>query len=70
MANRFRNDPDASDAVGPKLRRGIDLVEQGYADRWPIRGQANVKSGEHRPFEDVSREGRQVPYRKWPSAKD
>ena len=58
---------DTTDPVDNKLRRGIDWVEQGYDDRWPARGQANVPTREYRPLENVNREGRQAKYRKWPS---
>jgi hypothetical protein len=69
MANNglHRDLPDATDPVGPKLRRGVDWVEKALDDRWPARGRANQVDGEYRPLEDVSRGGRLEPYRKWPS---
>ena len=66
---RWRNDPDASEAVGAKLRRAVRIVEEQLNDRWPARGQANVRTREYQPLENVSRQGRQEAYRKWPSAK-
>lgn len=68
MSRLNSNEPDTTDPVGPKLRRGVAWVEQGYDDRWPARGRANQVDREYRPLEDVSREGRCVPYRKWPPA--
>lgn len=62
------NQPDTTDPCGPKLRRGVDWVEKGYDDRFGARGTANQVAREWRPLEDVSRGGRQVPYRKWPRA--
>lgn len=59
---------DITDPVDNKLRRACDIVQQGYDDRWPARGRANQEAFEWRPLGDVSREGRLVPYRKWPSA--
>jgi hypothetical protein len=69
MDERWRNTPDASDPVGPKFRRAINIVEQQYDDRWPARGPANSRSREYRPLENVSREGRQEEYKKRPNAK-
>lgn len=63
------NEPDTTDPVGRKLRRGVDWVEKAYDDRWPARGQANIAPREYPPLEDVSRGGRQVEYRKRPNAR-
>lgn len=62
-----RDDRDATDPRDRKLRRGVVWVERAYDDRWPCRGQANIAAREYRPLEDVSREGRRVPYRKYPA---
>lgn len=60
---------DTTDQAGDdKFRRAVDWVEKGLDDRWPARGTANNRDREYRPLEDVSREGRQTPYRKWRSA--
>ena len=63
------NEPDTTDPVGPKLRRGVDWVEKALDDRWPARGQANLRAREYRPLEDVSREGRPAEYKKRPNAR-
>jgi hypothetical protein len=61
---------DTTDQAGDdKFRRAVDWVEQGYDDRYPARGRANQVSRDYRPLEDVSREGRCAPYRKWPAAR-
>lgn len=63
------NSPDASDQVGPgRFRKACDIVEQQYDDRFGARGTTGQVAREWRPLEDVSREGRLVPYRKWPRA--
>jgi len=61
--------PDASDMRENKLRHGIDRVEKQLNDRWPARGKANTRGGEWRPYDDVSREGRTEPYRKYPQGR-
>jgi len=63
-----RDERDASDMVDRKLRKACDMVEQGYSDRWPARGQATVPTREWRPLEDVSRGGKITEYLKRPSA--
>jgi hypothetical protein len=50
---------------GPMLRRAIDTVEQQYDDRWPARGQANIRAREYEPLDDVSREGSVTRYLKY-----
>lgn len=50
---------------GAMLRRAIDTVEQQLDDRWPARGQANVRTREYRPLDDVSREGAVTTYKKY-----
>lgn len=59
--------PDTTDPVGRKFRRGVDWVERALDDRWPAREKANTRSGEYRPLDDVSREGRPAKYRRYPS---
>lgn len=66
---QWRNRPDATDPIGPKFARAVRIVEQQYSDRWPIRGLANTRTREWRPYEDVSREGVEVEYKKRPNAK-
>jgi hypothetical protein len=61
--------PDASDGRGEKFRRAVRQVEQQYDDRWPARGQANVRTREYKPLEEVSREGRLEEYKKRPNAR-
>lgn len=60
---------DATDTIGDKFRRACEIVETEYDDRRPARGKTGSRSGDYRPLDDVSREGRQVEYRKWPRAK-
>lgn len=63
------NEPDTTDPVGPKFRRAVDVVQTQYDDRWGARGTTGRKTNrEWLPLEDVSRDGRLVPYRKWPRA--
>lgn len=59
------NEPDTTDPVGPKLRRGVDWVEKAYDDRWPARGQANVRAREYPPLDEVSRQGSVTRYLKY-----
>jgi hypothetical protein len=59
------NQPDTTDPVGPKFRRGVDVVEQQYDDRWPARGQANIRAREYPPLDDVSRQGTVTRYLKY-----
>jgi hypothetical protein len=60
---------DATDQRDNKLREACGYVERTYDDRWPARGKANTPGGDYRPLENVSREGRQAPYRKWRDAR-
>lgn len=62
------NQPDTTDPVGRKFGRSVRIVEECYDDRWPARGQANVRAREYRPLENVSRGGRQAEYKKRPNA--
>jgi hypothetical protein len=55
---------DTTDPVDNKLKRAVEWVQDGNTDRWPARGKANSPGGDDRPLENVSREGRQAPYRK------
>jgi len=60
--------PDATDRRGRKLYGGVRRVETNYDDRWPARGLCGAfRTPDYRPLEDVSREQRQVPYRRWPA---
>lgn len=60
--------PDATDQRSDKLRGGVNRVAQQIVDRWPARGHANVrKSNDYPPLDAVSRNGKIVPYRKYPS---
>lgn len=63
------NEPDTTDPIGPKFRRACEIVETEFDDRRPARGKTGSRSGDYRPLDDVSREGRQVEYRKWPQAR-
>lgn len=67
MGILHRDEPDTTDPVAKKLRRGVDWVEQGYDDRWPARGQANLEPREYRPLENVNRGGRQAAYKRRPA---
>lgn len=69
MGELHRDQRDTTDPVDRKLRRAVDWVEHGYDDRWPARGTANIATREYRPLENVSREGRQEPYKKYPNEK-
>ena len=65
MTNIIR---DTTDPIDNKLRRATEIVETELDDRWPARGvTGKAGRGDYAPLEDVSREGRRVPYRKWPS---
>lgn len=66
MSRLNSNEPDTTDPIGRKFRRACDIVEQQYDDRFGARGTTGQVAREWRPLEDVSREGRLVPYRKWP----
>lgn len=68
MPKLHRDERDTTDPVDAKLKRGVDWVQQEYDDRFPARGHANIRTSEYRPLDNVSREGRQVPYRKYPAA--
>lgn len=67
MGKLNSNEPDVTDPVGPKFRRGVDWVEKAYDDRFPCRGQSNVRTREYQPLDDVSRQGRRTSYRKYPA---
>lgn len=67
MSRLYSNEPDATDPVGPKFRRGVRVVETEYDDRWPARGLTGRRiGGDYRPLDDVSRDGRLEEYRKRP----
>jgi len=70
MGIRYRNIRDTTDPLDAKLRRGVDTVAHQYDDRWPARGQANVrKTNEYLPLDAVSRQNRLTPYLKYPRAR-
>lgn len=69
MGTLHRDERDTTDTVDKKLRRGVDWVEKALDDRWPARGQANIRTREYEPLEDVSRQGRPEEYKKRPNAK-
>lgn len=65
MTRLNSNEPDTTDPIGRKFRRACDIVEQQYDDRWPARGQANVRTREYQPLDDVSRQGSVTRYMKY-----
>jgi hypothetical protein len=67
MSTLHRDQRDTTDLVDRKFRRACDIVQEQLDDRWPARGTTGQVPREWRPLEDVSREGRLAPYRKWPS---
>jgi len=70
IGTRYRDMRDTTDQLDAKLRRGVETVQEQYDDRWPARGQANVRrTNEYEPLDMVSRQNRLTPYRKYPSAK-
>jgi len=69
MSRLYRDLRDATDPLDRKLRRASDMVQEQYDDRWPSRGNANIRTREWPPLEDVSRQGRLVPYMKYPRAR-
>jgi len=70
IGTRYRDMRDTTDPLDAKLRRGVDTVAHQYDDRWPARGQANVRrTNEYLPLDAVSRQNRLTPYRKYPSEK-
>jgi len=70
MGIRYRDIRDTTDQLDAKLKRGVDVVAHQYDDRWPARGQANVrKTNEYLPLDAVSRQDRLVPYMKYPRAR-
>ena len=69
MSRLYRDERDTTDPIDRKLRRAVYQVEHCLDDRWPARGQANIRTREWEPLEDVSRQGRQEEYKKRPNAK-
>jgi hypothetical protein len=65
MSRLNSNEPDTTDPIGRKFRRGVDVVEQQYDDRFPSRGQANIRAREYPPLDDVSRQGAVTRYMKY-----
>lgn len=71
MGRLYRDQRDTTDQADAKLLIAVNEVQRHLDDRWPARGQANVrKTNEYLPLDVVSRQNRLVPYRKYPSAKD
>ena len=70
IGTRYRDMRDTTDPLDAKLRRATDMVQEQYDDRWPARGNANVRrTNEYLPLDMVSRQNRLTPYRKYPSEK-
>jgi len=70
IGTRYRDMRDTTDQLDAKLRRGVEMVQEQYDDRFPCRGQANVRrTNEYLPLDMVSRQNRLTPYRKYPSEK-
>jgi len=70
IGTRYRDIRDTTDQLDAKLARGVETVAHQYDDRWPARGQANVRrTNEYLPLDMVSRQNRLTPYRKYPSEK-
>jgi len=70
MGIRYRDIRDTTDQLDAKLRRATDMVQEHLDDRWPARGNANVRrTNEYLPLDMVSRQNRLTPYRKYPSEK-
>ena len=62
-----RDDRDTTDQRDRKFRSAVDLAQEQGVDRWPARGLTGGRGGDYRPLDLVSREGRVVPYRRWPA---
>jgi len=70
IGTRYRDMRDTTDPLDAKLRRATEMVQEQYDDRWPARGNANVRrTNEYLPLDMVSRQNRLTPYRKYPSEK-
>jgi len=70
IGTRYRDMRDTTDPLDAKLRRATEMVQEQYDDRWPARGNANVRrTNEYLPLDAVSRQNRLTPYRKYPSEK-
>ena len=70
IGTRYRDERDATDMLDAKLGRAVDVVAHQYDDRWPARGQANVrKTNEYLPLDAVSRQNRLTQYLKYPRAR-
>jgi len=70
MGIRYRDIRDTTDQRDAKLAVAVDVVEKHLDDRWPARGNANVRrTNEYLPLDMVSRQNRLTPYRKYPSEK-
>lgn len=66
MSELHRDKPDTTDRRDRKLGNGVRIVETELDDRWPARGLTGAyRSPDYRPLEDVSREQRRVPYRRY-----
>jgi len=70
IGTRYRDMRDITDQRDAKLSVAVDTVEKHLDDRWPARGNANVRrTNEYLPLDAVSRQNRLTPYRKYPSEK-
>jgi len=70
IGTRYRDMRDTTDQRDAKLSAAVDVVEKHLDDRFPARGNANVRrTNEYLPLDMVSRQNRLTPYRKYPSAK-
>jgi len=70
IGTRYRDMRDTTDPLDAKLRRATEMVQEQYDDRFPARGNANVRrTNEYLPLDMVSRQNRLTPYRKYPSEK-
>jgi len=71
IGTRYRDMRDTTDQRDAKLLGAVDTVAHQYDDRWPARGQANVRrTNEYEPLDAVSRQNRLTPYLKYPRARN
>lgn len=69
IGTRYRDMRDTTDPLDAKLSRAVDTVAHQLDDRFPARGNANVRrTNEYLPLDVVSRQNRLVPYKKYPRA--
>jgi len=70
IGTRYRDMRDTTDPLDAKLLGAVNTVAHQLDDRFPARGNANVRrTNEYLPLEMVSRQNRLTPYRKYPSEK-